>query len=291
MKNFILSIAIIFPLFLFGQYSTYYGTYDVNSNVKADVNVNATINKNVNVSGNINKTISTIDYGALASANAQREANRIAQMKMDNERDREAMIAIAKDPSKAYDYGTEFTVSGSRKDLKSFGFKSLTITGRKPHPTLLKEIGGSKYINISDDNITTELQITAPVYLAKTDEINKIWGGITVDTEKFIKNLNGEVGSYNEEDKYFLHKADINRANVNGQKGYVKTTAREDDYELKITDLFLAENDGIMYYAYVTYTGDKDEITFEDLEGRRYYFDKLIKLLVSTTYSYNIKKL
>ena len=68
MKNFILSIAIIFPLFLFGQYSTYYGTYDVNSNVKADVNVNATINKNVNVSGNINKTISTIDYGALASA-------------------------------------------------------------------------------------------------------------------------------------------------------------------------------------------------------------------------------
>ena len=200
-------------------------------------------------------------------------------------------LQVPKDPSKAYDYGTEFTVSGSRKDLKPYGFKSLTITGRKPHPTLLKEIGVSKYINISDDNITTELVVTPPVYLAKTDEINKQWGGITVDTEKFIKNLNGKVGSYNEEGKYFLHKADINRANVNGQKGYVKTTAREDDYELKITDLFLAENDGIMYYALVTYTGDKDDTTFEDLEGRRYYFDKLIKLLVSTTYSYNIKKL
>ena len=292
MKNFILSIAIIFPLFLFGQYSTYYGTYDVNSNVKADVNINATINKNVNVSGNINKTISTIDYGALASANAQREANRIAQMKVDNERDREAMIAIAKDPSKAFDYGTEYTVSGSKKDLKSYGFKSLTITGRKPHPALLTETGPSKYINISDDNITTELLLTAPVYLAKVDyEFKKEWGDVIVDIEKFIKNINGEVGSYNEEGKYFLHKADINRATVNGQKGYVKTTAREDDYELKITDLFLAENDGIMYYAYVTYTGDKDDITFEDLEGRRYYFDKLIKLLVSSTYSYNIKKL
>jgi len=62
-----------------------------------------------------------------------------------------------------------------------------------------------------------------------------------------------------------------------------KKVAIENGYEF-------SQNDGIMYYAIVTYTGDKDDTTFEDLEGRRYYFDKLMKLIISTTYSYDIKK-
>jgi type I restriction enzyme M protein len=39
-------------------------------------------------------------------------------------------------------------------------------------------------------------------------------------------------------------------------------------------------------YATVKFSGDKDEITFEDLEGRRYYFRKLINQLISTASAY-----
>ena len=56
-----LILLLFFPLISFGQYSSYYGAYDVN--VNADVNINK----------NVNKTIATIDYGALSLANAQME--------------------------------------------------------------------------------------------------------------------------------------------------------------------------------------------------------------------------
>jgi hypothetical protein len=79
----------------FGQYSSYYGVVDVNANITVDKNVN--INKNVNV----NQTVTSIDYGALAQANATRERNRIESSKIANAREREAMIAIAENPMKA----------------------------------------------------------------------------------------------------------------------------------------------------------------------------------------------
>ena len=89
----LLLILLLVPLVSFGQYSSYYGTIDVNQNINANVNVN--------------KTVTTIDYGALAAANATRARNRIEASKVKNEKDREAMIAIANDPSKAFDYGVD----------------------------------------------------------------------------------------------------------------------------------------------------------------------------------------
>ena len=105
-------ILLFIPLVSLGQYSTYYGTYDVN--VKADVN----INKNINVNGNINKTIRTIDYGALANANATKERNRIEELKISNAREKEALIAIAKNPINAFFYGEEMEFDLQKKISK-----------------------------------------------------------------------------------------------------------------------------------------------------------------------------
>ena len=111
----LLTIVFTFTLFLNtqAQYSTYY-------NVDVNQNINANINKNVNVSGTIyeHKTISTIDYGALQLANAQREKNRLEQQKFQDEQQKEVALQIATDPIKAYDYGNWFTINSKDKVWK-----------------------------------------------------------------------------------------------------------------------------------------------------------------------------
>jgi len=62
MKKLIYIFILLISFSSFGQYSNYYGTYDINANVN--------VNVSVNVTGNVNKTITTIDYGALRQANA-----------------------------------------------------------------------------------------------------------------------------------------------------------------------------------------------------------------------------
>ena len=103
----LLLILLCLPMIGFGQWSNYY-------------NVNANINKNVNVSGTVRNTITTIDYGALAIANAQRETNRLTNKKIALEQTKyrdekarneailntERAIEIATDPIKAWNYGT-----------------------------------------------------------------------------------------------------------------------------------------------------------------------------------------
>jgi hypothetical protein len=39
---------------------------------------------------------------------------------------------------------------------------------------------------------------------------------------------------------------------------------------------------GIFYSAKARFKGDKDDVTFEQLEGRRYYFNRLVKKVIST---------
>ncbi len=74
-------LFLTLPLFAYSQYSDYY---------KLDANVN--VNQNVDVSGSVevNKTVKTIDYGALAQANAMREKNKLSRMKFQNEKEKEA---------------------------------------------------------------------------------------------------------------------------------------------------------------------------------------------------------
>ena len=121
MKQLLTTLALVIATSMAGQsYSSFYGKYDVNQNVN--------INKKVNVSGtvnqNIKKTVTTIDYGALAAANAQKEANRLNAMKYEDSRDAARASQIAADPYAALTYGTKitenFSRSESRKNFESF---------------------------------------------------------------------------------------------------------------------------------------------------------------------------
>ena len=149
--------ALLFiPIISLGQnYSSYYGTVDVNANVN--------VNKNVDVSGNVNvnKTITTIDYGALAAANATRARNRIEALKIENEQERNAMIAIASDPSKAYDYGIDNNWKPNGKVAKKYGFKKFTYYHKIPHKSLFSRVNnGYNYQNISKNGIETLLRLS-----------------------------------------------------------------------------------------------------------------------------------
>ncbi len=263
------------------QYSTYY-------NVDVNQNVNANINKNVNVSGSVyeHKTITTIDYGALQLANAQREANRLENIKYADEQQRRISLEVASNPIKAYDYGYQNTVSVKGKDAKPYGFKSFAISYRIPHNSVFVKAGADRFENVSSNGITTEIIFSAPSYNKKK---------VDVDVEKIAKMENLIIGQINDgqEGKIFVHKKDISRANVFGIKGFKYTIIWEDDYQYTITDNFQSydpsKKNGVMYFVKVRTYGNKNEITFEELEGRRYYLRQLIEKIVSTAVVYDMK--
>lgn len=269
------------------QYSNYYNVYSQsNSNVNANINANV----NHNVSGNVyeHKTITTIDYGALQLANAQREANRLENIKYADEQQRRISLEVASNPIKAYDYGYQNTFTVKGKDAKPYGFKSFTISYRIPHNSVFIQAGAGRFENVSSDGITTEIIFSAPLY--NKEKVN-------VDVEKTAKMENTVVGQLNEEgpsgEKIFVHKKDINRANVYGVKGFKYSLIWEDDYQYTITDNFQSydpsKKNGVMYFVKVRTYGNKNEVTFEELEGRRYYLKQLIEKIVSTAVVYDMK--
>ena len=86
--------------------------------------------------------------------------------------------------------------------------------------------------------------------------------------------------------KIYYDKKELNRATVFGTKGYKSTKVWEDKFEYGIDDTFssLNQNVGNGYFmtAIVRHYGDKDDITFEQLEGRRFYFKQLMEKIIST---------
>jgi hypothetical protein len=93
--------------------------------------------------------------------------------------------------------------------------------------------------------------------------------------------------------KFFCHKKDLNRATVYGVKGYKGTIIYEDKFENVISDNYQSFNtekgNGFENFVKVRYYGDKDNITFEQLEGRRFYLTPLIEKVISTAVIFNIK--
>lgn len=277
-----LFIALFFTsLDSFGQYSNYYSKVDANIKVKSNIN----INKNVNVTG----TVSTIDYGALASANAQREANRISSQQYANQRAKDEAIAIANDPSKAYDYGIDNAYKVDRKSKKLLGWdrKMKYMYHKIPNSSLfVKAGGGYTYENTSLDGVKTEIIIYGVTTLKKLRETQPNFNDNFEEMFEYKDFKVGEINDLGNGSKSMLHKKDIKRANIGGNSGFRGALIWEDKYEKCITDNYgsfeLKNKETYIYSAKVRYKGDVDEVSFEQLEGRRYYFKALIDKMLST---------
>lgn len=278
--------------FLFIALSTFYIAQSQQSNYYS-VDVNQTVNsrENINVSGNvsINKNISTIDYGNLALANAENERTRLENLKYTDNKKRQISLVIASDPSKAFDYGYQNTFTVKGKDAKLYNFKKFTMSYQIPNETLFVSAGAGRFENVSSNDITTEILISAPYYNAENRDI---------DVEETGKLKNIQEGAFTTElnpngNEIFVHKKDLNRATVFGHKGFKTTIKWEDDYQNTITDNFTSfnksEGNGVIYYIKVRTYGDKDFVTFEELEGRRYYLKRLIEKVISTAYVTDMK--
>ena len=285
MKNILTTIAFVlaFTSISNAQYSNYY-------NLNVNQKLNANINQNVNINGTVfeNKTITSIDYGALSLANAQRESNRLENVKYAEEQQKRISLEIASAPVKAFDYGYQnnFTLKG--KDAKSRGFKNFSISYIIPNNSLFVQAGGGRFENVSSDGITTEIIINGPQYNITKLEMNM---------ENWAKNDSTKVGQLNKNvqtgEEFFVHKKDVNRATVFGVKGFKSTLIWEDNYQYTITDNFasynISEGNGVVCEVIVRTYGNKSEVNFEKLEGRRFYLRQLVEKVVSTAVVYDMK--
>lgn len=273
------------------NYSTYYGKYDVN--VQSDIDVSGDVN--------VNKNITTIDYGALAQANAMKEQTLLETAKFMTEEHRLKMHEITLDPNKAMEYGSRTQYFVSKKARKALGwgnngkgyvkyfyyrspYSLFRITNSFSHLATPSFGRALVYENSSFNDINTIITINLPLAVQKIDP------NVSLDIEKKLKYNNyseGDVISIGNNTSAFLHKKDINRSRIGGCNGFCGTLIWEDDYEKVISDTYLAlavDADGIiyMYDISVIYKGDKDKITYEDLEGRRYYLRELVSNMIAT---------
>jgi hypothetical protein len=278
-------IILCFWLFLFSrvdaQYSNY---YSINNKLTATVNQNVT------------GTITSIDYGALALANAQREKNAIEYQKIQDERSRMIAFSIAEDPLKAFEYGQFTTISS--KDKKMFsdkailrfyqegtGFKNFRIDFQSPSSYLFNYVGFLHLQNKSKEGVATEIFANVPALLKKDKQIFDLESALSSSDTLAGREFehpddNGKLR------KTFYHKTSLSRATVFGNPGYRNTLIWEDKFEYCITDNYTAYvkgiGDGYIVQFKVRTHGDKNEINFEMLEGRRFYFKQLIDKIIST---------
>jgi len=265
----------------FSQYSTYYGTYNVNKNIQ--------LNANINTTSNINKTITTIDYGSLALANAEREKTRLQSLQYANDIERQRALEIASDPMKAFDYGFDNLWQLKSKEAKAYGFDKLSWYHKVPHQSLFIKTTGYNYRNVSEKNIITEIELIGAYKIESLSDkqqkafMLKLYEKLLENPEQFSKFPDDTVGIFSNDKKMFLHKKDLKKASVFGIDGFKATKIYEDDYQLVIKDNFYASVNGIVLIAGVRYKGEKGEVTFEDLEGRRYYLKRLCEQIIATS--------
>ena len=276
--------------------STYYQQVDLNANINANVNVR----QNVNVSGtvNVNKNITTIDYGALAQANAIRERNRLEGLKYLNEEQRRRALEIAEDPSKAFDYSDETTFKFSNSQRKQVGLNSRITLYAKELNTAIYVANHGVWSNISRNFITTELHNSGVV---STDWYNDTWGddiGIDANDAESHVTFNLESGKEYDSahaissiwggDNAYIHKVEVSRATVRGHNGFKGTIVYETKYEKGIIDYYYSVSNGNILSRWKVVTkGNTNEVTFEQLEGRRYYLRLLNEKQIANSSYYS----
>lgn len=307
MKCIIFTLSILWHTSMLSQYSNYYSNIYIGqqktSQSKVDVNANISqnVNANLNISGNIveQKHITTIDYGALELANAQREKNRLEQQIYADRREKEIADAIAQDPLKAFEYGYPYSYcmkdfkkqdkNTAKEMTKQTGIKDFCIHYVIPNNKLFSIVGSGKYQNVSSDGVITELIFFTPnFYKDESMDLEREMG-----FENEIVGKENEFEYQNKKFKYFVHMKDLRRADVFGTFGFKGTLITEDKYEIGITDhyksTYNSSGKGYISYVSIVYKGDKKEVTFEQLEGRRYYFRNLIQKLTATGFVDKIK--
>ena len=282
------------------QYSNYY-----NINSQSTSNVNANVNHNVSgtVYQHSTQTINTIDYGALALANAKREQNKIEQQKIADENQKKILSEVILDPVKAYDYGkTEGFNSKDKKLLDKNTIKQLEEnTGLKSFeyyfvfPTFFfTKLNYWNWQNVSSDGVITEFFLYPPKYNKENRKFD-YEDSFEKDTLVIIGKETEQLDENGRLRKIFYHKKELNLATVFSYKGYKTTYIWEDKFENAITDNYMVFNNnignGVEFYVKVRYHGDKDEVTFEQLEGRRYYLKGLIEKIIANAKVYDIKLL
>jgi hypothetical protein len=287
--------SLLTSISLQSQYSNYYrvnSDVNVSGTVNNNLNVSGTVNNNLNVSGTVNKnvTVKSIDYGALASANAQREANRLSLMRYENEQAKFEALAIAEQPSRAFDYGEDvyWALNEKSKGDLGWGRAFKTMYHKKPHESLFLTTLPYTYENISEEGVKTKIIINGVFTLAKIRETRPNYKPNFEDKYSFEHLQEGKLQDINSNgfEDSFLHKKAIRRSSVFGVNGFRGTLIWEDKYDKGITDNYgavrYAEGKTYVLNAQVLYSGNKEDITFEQLEGRRYYFRLLIDKMIST---------
>ena len=305
-------LFLLFNLFLFtisyGQYSNYYAIdANVNQNVNVSGSVDVNVNKKVDVSGNINKTIRTIDYGALAQANALKEQNKIDKLKFEDQKELRQVKEIINDPTKSFDYGERYsfrvpkdvTNSGIKNGYR-WGYKSFVWSFLIPHPYIFKPVKaeriGFKFENISND-VRTSIELLGQFNmqgitkymkkLKKEEDFNysrysKFYDIQDFDNlKKYVVNQKQKVGKI--EDGIYTHKVEVSRATIYGSNGFKITLINEDDFEKSIIEHYLYSDGTEVFSAWAKFSADKN-ISFEVLEGRRYYLKGLVDKIVSAPF-------
>tara|TARA_B100001250_G_C19726800_1_gene756463 strand:- start:36 stop:932 length:897 start_codon:yes stop_codon:yes gene_type:complete len=297
MKNFLSGLSFLICTVVFSQDlpifnpSTYYNT----------VNLNANVNANVNANINVNKNITTIDYGVLAQAEANREKTRLEAAIYADNLERQRVLEIASDPMKAFDYGIDNNWKLTRDFAKAMGIKKGVYYHKIPHKSLFASTGGYNYRNENIDGVIVEIEFQTVLYWQglkpNTEEEKKNKAELALfygKTDEYIKEQQKQAyripGQFSSDNKYYTHKNEISKAKVFGQDGFIDTWVFEDEYEYIIKDnYYVITESGWFAHLGARYKGDKKNIDFEKLEGRRFYFRRFVNQLFATANINDVK--
>lgn len=306
-SNFLVVLIILnFPLIGFSQ-SNYY---------KVDVNSKSEIKAEVE----LNQTLETIDYGALALAEAKKEENRLKAKIYKDDTQRKYAEQIASNPLYAYDYGYPVTISRAmgispkhshgfdrnvtREFAKPKGFNYFDMEFQRPNEALYIAAKDTQFLNESADGIKTNLTIFVPQSILTTSEMAELknkdfilkkqyWEPFFGETENWILNwfdLEPGLKKQNTSQEYFLHKSNIKKSIIFGNDGFVLTRYEENKYEKYIIETYhYISSNGLSFECKVEYKGENDKVSFEQLESRRAYLGPLNRKIISSAYFGNYK--